>query len=72
MRRGDWAAARTDLDESIRLARSMSARYELALSLRARARLAEETGEPAAPFLDECEPILARLGVAPLPLIESR
>lgn len=71
MRQGDWEAARACINESLRLARSISAQYEVALSLQACASLAHATGGDPAPYLDECVPILERLGVTSMSRLEQ-
>jgi class 3 adenylate cyclase/tetratricopeptide (TPR) repeat protein len=63
MRRAKWDAARAAIDESLRLARSTSAEYEVALSLQARASLATATGGDPGPYLEESMPIFERLGI---------
>lgn len=70
MRRGEWDAARAAIEESLRMARSISAQYEVALSLQACASLANATSGDPAPYLDECVPILERLGVISMSRLE--
>ena len=67
-RRAEFDDARRALDESLRLARSISAEYEIALTLQALASLAEATGESPAPYLRESVPIFERLGVVAMSL----
>ena len=71
MRQGEWKTASACIDESLRLARSISAQYEVALSLQALASLAHATGDDPAPYLDECVPILERLGVTSMSRLEQ-
>jgi class 3 adenylate cyclase/tetratricopeptide (TPR) repeat protein len=70
MRRREWDAARAAIDESLRLARSTSAEYEVALSLQARASLATATGEDPEPYLEESMPIFERLGIIAMSRID--
>lgn len=70
MRRGEWEAARTAIDESLRLAHSTSAEYEVALSLQARASLATATGDDPEPYLEESMPIFERLGIIAMSRID--
>jgi class 3 adenylate cyclase/tetratricopeptide (TPR) repeat protein len=67
-RTGDVASARVSFDESLRLARSINAEYEVALTLAARARSLIACGEPADGELTESLAIQQRLGVIALPL----
>jgi tetratricopeptide (TPR) repeat protein len=62
------AEARAALDESLRLASAVDARYELGLTLLARAHIAEFLDDPEAGSLEqEARSILAPLGVESLP-----
>ncbi|HZP57788.1 MAG TPA: tetratricopeptide repeat protein [Dehalococcoidia bacterium] len=70
MRRERWHDARAAIDESIALARAISADYELALSLRLSASIAAATGNDGAPAMRDCKAILARLGVREIPSLE--
>jgi tetratricopeptide (TPR) repeat protein len=70
MRRREWDAARDAIDESLRLARSTSARYEVALSLQARASLATATGDDPEPYLEESMPIFEQLGIIAMSRID--
>jgi predicted negative regulator of RcsB-dependent stress response len=59
----DLTGADTALKESLRAARAVNADYEVALTLRALARLATLQGRPAASLEEESGSILERLGV---------
>jgi hypothetical protein len=71
MRQSQWDAARADFDESLRLARSAAAPYDVALALQARASLARATGGDPEPCLAESMPILERLGVTAMPRLDA-
>lgn len=72
MKEARWEAATAALDESIELGRTMSNRYELALSLHARGELARiRRDEHAEAFAGESAAILHGLGVAAIPLAVS-
>jgi ATP/maltotriose-dependent transcriptional regulator MalT len=65
---GRPADAGAALDESMRLANAVDARYELGLTLLARAHIAEFLDDPVARSLEqEAHSILAPLGVESLP-----
>jgi hypothetical protein len=65
---GDRTSADLALDESIRWGEAVDARYELGLTVLARAHIAESFGEPdAGPFADDALALLTPLGVRTLP-----
>jgi len=59
----DLPAARTTLEEGLRIARARSATYDVALTLGALADLAAAEGTPAAAYRDEQRAILSQIGV---------
>ncbi|HYM16654.1 MAG TPA: adenylate/guanylate cyclase domain-containing protein [Dehalococcoidia bacterium] len=70
MRQSNWTDARAAIDDSLRLARSISAQYEVALALQALASLAQATGADPGPYLDASVPIFRQLGVTSSPRLD--
>ena len=66
-RKGDAAGARASYDESLRLARSIGAEYEVAHTLQSYARFLRGIGASAGDALQESLDIQQRLGIVALP-----
>ncbi len=66
-RDGDASGARAAYDESVRLARSIGAEYEIARTLQSYARLLRGIGQPADREAQESLAIQRRLGIVALP-----
>jgi hypothetical protein len=66
---GPHDEARRALEESLRVARSRDARFEIAQTLEALARLGELEGVLQLAYREECAAILEHLGVVKLPEI---
>lgn len=64
-----FGEARASLSESLEYGRAVNADYEVALTLQARASLAQSLGEDPEPYLAECVPIFERLGIGSTPLL---
>jgi hypothetical protein len=63
----DAGAAKEALEASLQLARSSHASFEIALTLLARARLGQVTGDPLGTDVDEALGLLDELGVEGVP-----
>ena len=72
MRQQRWHDAQVALFKSLALAQTISAQYEIALTLNACAQLARENGEDASRYLDESVALFEHLGVMSVPLSDEQ